>query len=111
MSREVDFSGPLSDEDKQYLLDRGQEQLIARHEAQFVEGSEPDLNLPAGVQPLLPQPASPDSTVPQAAGAVLDPTAEAQAAAEAFNQSQADEAGDNEDESEAPAPSKKTKKS
>lgn len=39
MSRIIDLEQPLSDEDKQYLVERGQEILIARNEA-FLTGRE-----------------------------------------------------------------------
>lgn len=111
MSRSIDLSQPLSDEDRQYLLDRGHEQRVAALDAKFAgEDADPSIGLPAGVGDTLPHEQSPDAQVPPADGASTEPTGEGQAAAEAFNGSQAD-AGDGDDEPvEEPASPSKRKK-
>lgn len=111
MSRVIDLSKPLSEDDRQYLLDRGQEQRVAVLDAQFAgEDADPHDSLPAGVGDVLPHEQSPDAQVPPVAGAATDPTPEGAAAAEAFNASQADAADAEDDEVEAPAPASKRKK-
>lgn len=89
MSRVIDTSKPLSDEDRQYMLDRGLEQQVQRIDAQH-NGEDVPEALPAGAGDVLPQPASPTAEQPPVPGAVTDPTVAGAEAAAAFNGSQGD---------------------